>query len=406
MSHRSRGPADDPTRTTRARFRKRAAVAGGAVAAGGSLTGAATAAAHGRKGPPGGAGLHGHLNRVSHWDLNVGDLAKARTWYETATTLRVVGETSASQDFPSLGIRNGRFEGLLLRDPRHGPNAPAIHLVEWKSPKPVGTAYASYANVGWNALRNLVNGADASAAALEAVASLGTPSALPVSSFIRPPLYPGAPETDYASFAVRDYDGVYNQFVYARNFPAGPNTLGLVSPSTTNIDRYARFYIDFLGLDLQTGIGAPEAAPNAYGGNWEPVQFDGIFWIARGDSRITVDALEWTDTFANPTPYRSPVNRGIMRCSLQVDDVEECHRIATTSSWAKKRLIAVSRPEVWDMGAPFGARPVVEITDPDGVRVQLIEQVKGTVGLHPWGDIFPPAGPAKKATSATKDAKR
>src|SRR5216683_5540318 len=38
-------------------------------------------------------GLHDRLNRISHWDVNVTDLGRSRSWYEATTTLRVVAQT-------------------------------------------------------------------------------------------------------------------------------------------------------------------------------------------------------------------------------------------------------------------------------------------------------------------------
>ena len=48
--------------------------------------------------------LHDRLNRISHWDVNVTDLERSRSWYEATTTLRVVARTKASQSFPGFGI--------------------------------------------------------------------------------------------------------------------------------------------------------------------------------------------------------------------------------------------------------------------------------------------------------------
>ncbi len=374
--------------TTRQAFLRRAAVAGAAMTAGGALAGAGTAAAHGgrrhHRWKDDEASIKPHLNRVAWWDVNVADLEKARTWYETVTTLEVVAETSASQDFPSLGIRNGRFEGLMLREPKAGPRAPAIHLVEWKNPTPVGQAYASYANVGWNALRN---GVDDLEGLREVLTDLGTPPLLPTSDFVRQPLHPNLTPTRYISYTARDHDGIYNQFF---TVPGGYGAY-LVSPSTVDLDWSMPFYLGLLGLDLQLGIGAPPpGAPNVYGGDGSNVRFDGVFWIARGDASIIVDHLVWSDTRANPTPYRSPVNRGIMRLTLEVDDVEACYDVLRRSRWVRNRHIKVSRPEEWNLGPAFGPRPVIEIIDPEGVRAQLIEQAPYPNGeLHPYGDIFP-----------------
>ena len=93
-------------------------------------------------------GLHDRLNRISHWDVNVTDLERSRSWYEASTTLRVVARTKASQSFPSFGIGSGSFTGYLLKDANLPRGVPMIHLVEWQNPTPVGRPYRSQANVG------------------------------------------------------------------------------------------------------------------------------------------------------------------------------------------------------------------------------------------------------------------
>ena len=194
--------------STRSDFLRRAAVTGAAAAAGGALAGAGTATAASGKGAHQ-SGLHDRLNRTSHWDLNVADLERSRAWYEAATPLRVAAETSADQAFPSLGIRRGRFEGYMLRDPSKDTTAPMIHLVEWKTPRPVGVAYASHANVGWNRIVIFVTDMER---AREAVVSHGTQPLLPTSDFIRPPLHPALPPSRYIAFTAPDPEGVFIQF--------------------------------------------------------------------------------------------------------------------------------------------------------------------------------------------------
>ena len=108
--------------------------------------------------------------------------------------MRVVAETSADQAFPSLGIGRGRFEGLMLRDLSEDANAPMLHLVEWKTPKPVGVANASHAHVGFNRIVTLV--ADLKMARGKVIAQ-GTQPILPNSDFIRPPLHPALQPSRY-----------------------------------------------------------------------------------------------------------------------------------------------------------------------------------------------------------------
>jgi len=82
--------------------------------------------------------LHDRLNRISHWDVNVTNLERSRSWYEATTTLRVVARTKASQSFPGFGIASGSFKGYLLKDAKLPRGVPMIHLVQWENPAPVG----------------------------------------------------------------------------------------------------------------------------------------------------------------------------------------------------------------------------------------------------------------------------
>jgi catechol 2,3-dioxygenase-like lactoylglutathione lyase family enzyme len=93
--------------------------------------------------------LHDRLNRISHWDVNVTDLERSRSWYEATTTLKVVTRTKASQCFSRLRHRVRQLQGYLLKDANLPRGVPMIHLVQWENPTPIGTPYRSQANVGW-----------------------------------------------------------------------------------------------------------------------------------------------------------------------------------------------------------------------------------------------------------------
>jgi catechol 2,3-dioxygenase-like lactoylglutathione lyase family enzyme len=117
------------------------------------------------------AGLHDRLNRISHWDVNVTNLERSRSWYEATTTLRVVARTKASQSFPSFGIGSGSFTGYLLKDGNLPRGVPMIHLVEWQNPAPVGKPYRSQANVGWYRICPIVDDIEAARGAVIAQGS-------------------------------------------------------------------------------------------------------------------------------------------------------------------------------------------------------------------------------------------
>jgi catechol 2,3-dioxygenase-like lactoylglutathione lyase family enzyme len=374
--------------STRSTFLKRAAVAGATATAAGTITGVGSAAAAGKGALPS-RGLHDRLNRTSHWDLNVADLAKARAWYEGTTALRVVAETSASQDFPSLRIKGGRFEGLMLRDGDEDANAPMLHLVEWKNPLPVGVATPSYAAVGFNRMVQLVADLDVTRAA---VIAQGTQPILPNSDFIRPPLHPQFPPSRYTAFTAPDHEGVFNQF-----FVIGSNrSLTFMNFNTADLDRNLPFFLEVLGLDFSTGISQPPpGSPNVYGGDGSNSTFDGVFMLARGNTRVNHDYLQWDRSPQFPKPYKEPTHRGIVRCAFQVDDIDACHRTLGRLPASLKRRFSFSRPEEWNYGPAFGTHGVIELRDFEGIRFQLIEQPPYPFAqLHPFG--YDPPGGGKK----------
>ena len=308
--------------------------------------------------------------------------------------MRVVAETTADQAFPSLGISRGRFEGVMLRDVTEDANAPMLHLVEWKTPKPVGVANGSHAAVGFNRIVTLV--ADLNVAR-EKVIAQGTQPILPNSDFIRPPLNPALQPSRYIAFTAPDHEGVFNQFAQA----GIDKSLLYMNFNTANLDRNLPFFLEILGLDFSMGIGQPEpGSPNVYGGDGSNTTFDGVFMLARGNTRVNHDYLEWKDSRRFATPYKEPTHRGIIRCSFQVDDIEACYGTLRRHPWAKQRRFEFSRPEEWNYGRTFGTRQVIELKDFEGTRFQLIEQPAYPLAeLHPFGfDLFPSpkAGGAKK----------
>lgn len=145
-------------------------------------------------------GLHDRLNRISHWDVNVTDLGRSRSWYEATTTLRVVAQTRASQGFPSFGIESGSFKGYLLKDTELPRGVPMIHLVQWENPTPVGTPYRSQANVGWYRICPIVEDIEATRAVV--IAQGSKPFAPTTRAKVC--FYPGTREIDYRVFTVHD----------------------------------------------------------------------------------------------------------------------------------------------------------------------------------------------------------
>ena len=96
-----------PATMPRRDFLRRSAVAGAGVAGAGMGIGGATALA-GPKRPKGAAAttLRDRINRIAYVVINVTDLERSRTFYESVTSLKVATRTQAPlQPFRGLGIR-------------------------------------------------------------------------------------------------------------------------------------------------------------------------------------------------------------------------------------------------------------------------------------------------------------
>jgi catechol 2,3-dioxygenase-like lactoylglutathione lyase family enzyme len=340
-------------------------------------------------------GLHSRLQRVLHWDVNVSDLGRARQWIESVTPLRVVAETTADQAFPSLGIRQGRFEGLMMRDATKGAalhdlsRLHMLHIVEWKAPKPVGKPYADHANVGWSRVNCFVEDSEAT---LRACVANGSPP------FASPPAEepnfggPGAaPRTGgYRPFCVHDPDGVTWEFE-----PTSPDYGGVaqtpifVGHNTSDVDRYLPFYTETLGLDFLGATQTRAPMKNIYSPTGGTVSFDGALFGLRGGPP-SFYWLEWDGSRERARPYRVQNHLGIVRMALEVDDLDAAYRTLQRSSWAERSGVVLGPPEEWDYGPQYGRREVFNFCDPEGVFFQLHQQTHLPVALHPWGyDPFP-----------------
>ena len=329
-------------------------------------------------------GLHDRLNRISHWDVNVTDLERSRAWYEATTTLRVIARTTAAQRFPSFGLEVGRFTGYLLKDANLPYGAPMIHLVQWETPAPVGTPYRSQANVGWYRIVPMVADIDA---AREAVRVQGSePFAPTTRAKVR--FHPDGHELDYRVFTVHDPDGVAIEFVDKRTLGPGaaPQVPVTVAQNTADVDKYFPFYHELLGLDFLQGVQTKGKVPNVYAPGGGESGFTGAFFSIRGNGLVFFDWLQWLESPELVTPYAEPNHVGIIRCVIEVDDLDAAHEVVKRSRWAQDYPIVMGGIEEWDCGPHWGARRVLNFKDPEGVAFQLLEQrVSPLAVLHPYG---------------------
>ncbi len=330
-------------------------------------------------------GLRGHINRFSHVVINVSDLDRAVEFYErTFPVKRRQRLNGPAQAYHGLGIAQGQFDGWVLENKKDASPpgdliaefpARLMHLVEWKSPRPVGAPYREANHVGIYRQNSLVsNLVDAYA---NVIAHGGRPYGEPSRIVLTPEGF------GVTVFAYRDPDGSTLEMIGAED-PAGkiiyPGMMHHCNLNVRNLERSYRFYHDTLGLD-PTAYLAPAIQPAANGSlgdalrnpdgsefNEGHMRFAATLMGVRSDSRSPIDVLEW----AVPKPYGAPYpcanHLGIIRVGLEVDDIVA----------ARQRLLLtghspVGPVETWDMGE-FGTRKVVIFEDPDGIMLELIEQ--------------------------------
>ena len=377
----------------RADFLKGAAAAGvGASAMGGLL--AARASAHGPKTAAKGApvdrlarGLRGHINRYSHVVINVSDLDRAVEFYEnTFPVRRRTHINGPAQAYRGLGIERGEFEGWVLESTNviWPPGdlvaefpARLLHLIQWKSPRPTGVPYPEANHVGIYRQNSLVSNLDEAYA--NVIAHGGRPYGEPSSIVLTPAGFA------VIVFAYRDPDGTTLEMIGAESPPGAPVFPGAMhhcNLNVRNLERSYTFYRDTIGLDLTVYLAPGEPQPASAGSLGDllrnpdgSVYTDQILFAAtlmgiRSDSRSPIDVLEWTMPRPFGKPYQSATNLGIMRVAIEVDDIERAR---------SRLLLAGHKPvgpiETWDMG-DFGERRVVIFKDPDGIMLELIEQLQ------------------------------
>ncbi len=330
--------------------------------------------------------LRGYINRFSHVVINVSDLERSVEFYENTFPVRRHKRIDGPvQAYPSLGIERGQFKGWVLRNKVEvsSPLARAaefpsreIHLIQWISPTPSGAPYREANHTGIYRQNAMVG--DLHASYQNVVSNGGLPYGKP--SWIR--LSPDG--AGVSAFAFRDPDGVTLEMMG----PEEPNVSfpGFVDHCNINcrdLSASYKFYRDTIGLDLVKYVMPNELQPASNGSLGDSLRnpdgseyldgqmlFEAVLMCFRTDSRSPLDILEWDVPKPYGKAYESPTNLGIARVAIEVDDLESaCARLQQNG------YTDVGSIDAWDMGE-FGERRVTVFRDPDGIMIELIEQVK------------------------------
>jgi catechol 2,3-dioxygenase-like lactoylglutathione lyase family enzyme len=324
--------------------------------------------------------LRAHINRIAELTINVSELETSREFYESLTPLRVLRRTETpAQAFPSLGIPRGRFVGYQMADGTSSTPGMIVHLVQWLEPEPVGATYPSFFHRGLYRICFLTDHLE------ERHRSALDAGHQP----FRPPQGHGVPipgGSEGASFVCPDPDGVAVQTTRRPNpwREDLPDQLYHVNIVSSEIDRSRTFLQDVVGLDYVKRLTLPApVTPIGFGRGSDEGQFDAVFLWHRADRRFSIDVVDWFVPGVVGMPYASPLNLGIQRLTLEVDDLDAALRALRADIPVELRD-TVRGPDTWDLGSGLRRR-VVQFRDHDGIAYELLEQ-QPYVGARstPW----------------------
>jgi catechol 2,3-dioxygenase-like lactoylglutathione lyase family enzyme len=370
-------------RIRRTDFLKAAAVAGMGLTAARSLLTAERADAVAIHFPPGATptpdlGLRAHIFRFSHLVINVSDLERAREFYEATFPVTVSARTNGPpQPYQSLGIKSGQFDGYMLNDASEFPSR-AIHIVEWKSPRPAGTPYGEANHNGFYRTAALTPDIQGRYEQVIAAGSTpyGPPSPIPV----------GPAGATATAFGFPDPDGSTLEWIAV---PGLPERLSHQNANCRDLRKSFPFYQRVVGLDHNIRPFSPEPFPQTAGSlgtairNPDGTLYDGLvdfdapFFSYRADARNPIDLLQWEIPGVFGRPYPKPNHLGIIRLAFEVDDIDVAYH-DLKKVWRR----VAGPPEEWDMG-DFGTRKVVIFEDPDGIMLELIERAPYGIEINP-----------------------
>lgn len=141
----------------------------------------------------------------------------------------------------------------------------------------------------------------------------------------------------------------------------------------TDLDRSIRFYCDVFGFVQLYRL---DFSDNEVAATMEQ---EGAFTSAmllRGDVRI--ELLQWIDVPATGSRTRKPMTElGFTHLSFRVDDLDELTEAIVAAGGS---LIEETRTVLGDPADPTATR-LIYLTDPDGTRIELMQNVPDLSGL-------------------------
>ncbi len=297
------------------------------------------------------------LLAVVHVNVNCTELERSLAFYRDVVGLTPVSHTNPP---PQKGAGFGldgevQWDAYLLHDDR-GVGGPAVDLLEWKRPAPIGRPPQAAHHLGF--FRLCLTHPD-----LDALHARLREAGVPCRS--APVEVPVLRDRAVRFLCCADPDGATVEFIEQ----PGPTRLLHVNVNCRDLDASSAWYQQVLGLAPVTARAEPPPA------NGEGFGFDGAcayradFLVVPNAEPFVVDLLEWKTPRPVGRPLAEANHLGIFRMAFLVAD-------AHASCAELDRLgVAHSGPCWLEMGPeiPIEGLYAVFFRDPDGTCLELIQ---------------------------------
>ncbi|MAG29272.1 MAG: hypothetical protein CL908_00065 [Deltaproteobacteria bacterium] len=302
------------------------------------------------------------LLAVTHVNVNCSDLERSLHFYRDLVGLVPQSHTQPEpQEGAGFGLPGRvQWDAHLLHDDR-GLAGPAIDLLEWQQPAPIGRPNADCNHLGFMRLCLAHDDLDALHARLSqaGVRTRSTPVSVPVldGQAVR-------------FFCCDDPDGTCIEFIEAPT----PVRMSHININCSDLDVSSAWYQHVLGVSPIAARAEPPPASGVGFGFPGDCSYRADFLAVggRADNYI-LDLLEWRDPEPIGMPHAQANHLGLFRMAFMVAD-------AKTSCAELDRLGVEHSGPCWlEMGPDVpieGGLHAVFFRDPDGTCLELIETPK------------------------------
>lgn len=302
------------------------------------------------------------LLAVTHINVNCSDLERSMRFYRDLVGLAPQSHTRPEpQEGAGFGLP-GRvvWDAYLLHDDR-GQAGPAVDLLEWQEPRPIGRPHPQANHLGFMRVCLAAEDLDALHARLEAegVRTRSGPVEVPVLA-----------DQSVRFFCCDDPDGTCIEFVER----PGPVRLSHVNINCSDLDHSSAWYQRVLGVTpIAPRAEPPPASGKGFGLEGECRYRADFLAVGGNPESLILDLLEWQTPEPIGTPLVEANHLGPFRMAFLISDAAaacaELDRLDVEHSGACWLTMGPDIPMIDGLNAVF-------FRDPDGTMLELIETPK------------------------------